>query len=94
MQFQLREYAIEAGRLDEFVREWNELVLPLRKRQGFSVLGPWVEREADRFVWIVGYDGEIREADERYYASPERAAMNPDPARLVVEQRKVWLEPA
>ncbi len=94
MQFQLREYTIEAGRLDDFVREWNELVLPLRKRQDFSVLGPWVEREASRFVWIVGYEGDIREADARYYASPERDAMKPDPGRFVAERREVWLEPA
>ncbi len=92
MQFQLREYIVEAGRLEDFVREWKGLVLPLRERQGFTVLGPWVEREASRFVWLVGYDGDIREADERYYASPERAAMDPDPARLVVEATQVWLE--
>ena len=51
-----------------------------------------MEREASRFVWIVGYDGDIRAANDAYYASPERAAMDPDPARLIVETRHVWLE--
>ena len=92
MHFQLREYRIEDGRLDDFVREWRELVLPLRVSLGFGVVGPWVEREASRFVWLVGYDGDIRAANEAYYASPERAAMDPDPARLVVESRHVWLQ--
>jgi hypothetical protein len=92
MRFQLREYTIEAGRLDDFVREWRELVLPLRLSQGFSVLGPWVERETSRFVWVLGYDGDIRAADQAYYSSAERAAMDPDPARLIAEIRKVWLE--
>jgi hypothetical protein len=92
MRFQLREYTIEAGRLDDFVREWRELVLPLRAAQGFSVLGPWVERETSRFVWVLGYDGDIRAADQAYYSSAERAAMDPDPARLIAEIRKVWLE--
>jgi hypothetical protein len=92
MQFQLREYTIEAGRLDDFVREWRELVLPLRLSLGFNVFGPWVEREASRFVWIVGFDGDIRAADDAYYESPERAAMDPDPARLVADRRLVWLE--
>ena len=59
---------------------------------GFSVVGPWVEREASRFVWIIGYDGDIRAANDAYYASPERAAMDPDPARLIVESRRVWLQ--
>ena len=92
MHFQLREYTIEAGRLDDFVREWRELVLPLRVSLGFGVFGPWIEREANRFVWVIGFDGDIRAANERYYASPERGAMDPDPARLIAEIREVWLE--
>ena len=92
MHFQLREYTVVDGGLDEFVREWRELVLPLRVSLGFSVFGPWVERDASRFVWLLGFDGDIRAADERYYASPERAAMDPDPARFIVESRHVWLE--
>jgi hypothetical protein len=92
VRFQLREYTIEVGKLDDFVREWRELVLPLRVSMGFSVLGPWVERDAGRFVWIVGYDGDVAAANERYYESAERQAMNPDPARLVVESRTAWLE--
>jgi hypothetical protein len=92
MEFQLREYRVEAGRLDEFVGEWRELVLPLRLAQGFSVVGPWIEREADRFVWVVGFDGDIRAAEDAYLASPERAGLDPDPARLVAERRFLWLE--
>jgi hypothetical protein len=92
MRFQLREYRIEDGRLDEFVREWRSAVLPLRVSAGFSVLGPWIEREEGRFVWIVGYDGDIRSAEEAFRASPARAALSPDPARFVVESRRVWLE--
>jgi hypothetical protein len=93
MRFQLRTYRIEGGQLDDFVREWRDLVLPLRRKLGFSVVGPWVDREESRFVWVIGYDGDIREANERYYRSEEREAMNPDPARLIVEPSAIWLEP-
>jgi hypothetical protein len=93
MRFQLRTYRIEAGKLDDFVREWRDLILPLRRRLGFSVVGPWVDPEESRFVWVIGYDGDIREANERYYRSEEREAMNPDPARLIVESSAIWLEP-
>ena len=93
MRFQLREYTIEEGRLDDFVREWREVVLPLRVSLGFSVLGPWIEREANRFVWIVGYDGDVEAANEAYYESDQRKAMNPDPARLLAgAPRTAWLE--
>jgi hypothetical protein len=92
MQFQLREYTVEDGRLDDFVREWRELVLPLRQALGFNVLGPWIERESNRFVWMIGFDGDLAAANEEYYASPQRAAMDPDPARLIAEIRAVSLE--
>ena len=45
MQFQLREYAIVDGGLDDFVAEWREHLLPLRLSMGFSVLGPWIDRK-------------------------------------------------
>jgi hypothetical protein len=92
MRFQLREYRIEEGRLDDFVREWRELVLPVRISMGFSVFGPWVERDGSRFVWVVGYDGDINVADAAYYSSAGRHAMDPDPARLVADTRHVLLE--
>jgi hypothetical protein len=92
LKFQLREYTIEEAKLDDFVREWRELVLPLRLAQGFNVLGPWVERNSSRFVWIVGYDGDLEAANEAYYESDERTTMHPDPARLVLETRTVSLE--
>jgi hypothetical protein len=93
LKYQLREYVIEEGKLDDFVREWREHILPLRLALDFGVLGPWVDREASRFVWMIGYDGDFEEANARYYASPVRAAMDPDPARLIVEQRLVLLDP-
>jgi hypothetical protein len=92
VKFELREYTIEAGRLDDFVSEWHEQVLPLRLALGFNALGPWVDREASRFVWIVGHDGDLDAADQAYHDSAERRAMSPDPVRLVVEVRTISLE--
>ena len=92
MRFELREYTIEDGRLDDFVAEWRELVRPLRVARGFSVLGPWVAREQSLFVWIMGYDGDLEAADAAYYASSERTTLEPNPARLIVESRHVSLE--
>jgi hypothetical protein len=79
MQWQLRRYALRD--FDAFAREWRERVLPLRRAQGFNVLGPWRDEDG-RFVWIVGHE-DLARADAEYYASPERAAIAPDPARHV-----------
>jgi hypothetical protein len=92
VKFQFREYTIEEGRLDDFASEWREQVLPLRLAMGFNVLGPWIDRNASRFVWIVGHDGDLEAANGAYDDSDERRAMSPDPADLIVEARTISLE--
>ena len=89
MLFQLRVYDVEPGRLDDWVREWRAHVLPLRRAHGFAVVGPWIVRGADRFVWILGHD-DFERADAAYYSSPERRALEPDPARHLARIEQ-WL---
>ncbi len=92
---QVRMYVAKEGRLDEFVRVFVEQLVPLRARFGFRVLGAWTVPEERRFVWVAGYegDGSIQEAHERYYASPERLAVSPDPASLLQETNAWFAEP-
>lgn len=84
MDWQLRIYEIEPGEIGTWIDEWRTHVAPLRRRHGFRLLGPWVD--GCTFVWLLGYDGEdgFDAADTRYYASPERRSIEPDPARHIV----------
>jgi len=86
MQWQLNTYRTGDGSLGEFAREWQERVLPLRRAKGFEVLGPWTTSE--RFLWLAGHD-DLPAAEEEYCASPERAALHPDPARLIEDAESV-----
>jgi hypothetical protein len=94
MATQLRDYRIRAGELDRFVDEWRTGVARLRRAAGFEIAGAWTIPEEDRFVWLLthpdGWDA-FDEADAEYYASPGRAALDPDPARLIAEQRNLRL---
>ncbi len=83
MRYQLRDYRVIPGRMADFVALWRSQVLPLRERMGFCVAGAWSNPETNRFVWIVGYDGDFEQADAAYYASPERRSVSPDPAELL-----------
>ena len=76
MQHQLRIYQVKKGRMDDWVELWRARVLPVRRRFGFSVIGPWIVRDEDRFVWIVGHDN-FSEANAAFYGSPERLALEP-----------------
>ena len=56
MQFQLRTYRVKPGLMDEWLEAFAAGALPVRRQFGFSVLGPWVVRDEDRFIWIVGHE--------------------------------------
>ena len=92
---QLRDYRIAAGELDRFVAEWSTWLAPLRRACGFEIGGAWTIPDEHRFIWLLvhpdGWDA-FDAADARYFASPERGGFDPDPARLIEEQRNVRLE--
>lgn len=90
MEWQLRTYRPKPGALDAFTSEWHERVLPLRRAQGFEVIGPWVTDDG-QFVWLIGAD-DLEAADAAYYASPEREAFSPDPARHIESATHLRLE--
>ena len=92
-QWQLRDYGIAEGHLDEFLDAWTRGVLPLRRAAGFEVQA-WTVPGESRFVWLLAYDGPgtFAAGDEAYYDSPERTALDPDPAQWIVEDRKLMLE--
>jgi len=94
MAMQLRDYRIRAGELDGFVEAWQTHLAPLRQKLGFAIAAAWTVPEEDRFIWLLAHDGDwaaFAEADAAYFASPDRAAIDPDPARLIEEQRNVRL---
>lgn len=92
--YQLRRYVVQPGELDVWIDEWRRLVVPLRERFGFRVEGAWVVRDENRFVWILSYEGEegIEAANRRYYDSPARASMQPDPARHLEKSETIVME--
>jgi len=93
METQVRVYRIKPGQLDAFVEEWREQMAPLRQRFGFEVVAAWASKEDDTFVWVLSHEGDFAAADREYYMSPERAALDPDPARHIVEPRAFVARP-
>jgi hypothetical protein len=91
---QLRIYRIAAGHLDEFVDAWERGVEPLRRRFGFSSQA-WTVPGEEVFIWLVAHagDGSFEAADAAYYASSERKALAPDPARWIESSETRPLRP-
>jgi NIPSNAP protein len=93
METQVRVYRIKPGQLDAFVEEWREQMAPLRQRFGFEVVAAWASQEDDTFVWVLSHEGDFAAVDREYYMSPERAALDPDPARHILEPRAFRARP-
>jgi hypothetical protein len=94
MRYLLRIYTIRPGEMARWVEEWRTQVVPLRRRLGFEVLGGWASEGTDTFAWLLAYAGDDLEAATRaYYESPERRALDPDPARHIAEARELEVEP-
>jgi hypothetical protein len=87
MHDQLRIYTIKPGELEHWIDEWRRLIAPLRRQHGFEIMGAWSEKQENRFIWLLRYVGSEtwEKADAAYYASPERKAMQPDPARHIAK---------
>lgn len=92
---QLRTYTVRPGQMDAFVELWRTGIVPARLAHGFTVEGAWISRAEDRFVWIVAWDGDEswEEKDAAYYASPERAAVSPDPSTFLASVETLLVEP-
>jgi hypothetical protein len=79
---ELRVYTVRPGAMDTWVAEWLEHICPLRRSLGFSIPAAWVVEGADRFVWLLEYSGaDYEAANQLYYDSPERQAVDPEPTR-------------
>ena len=93
MPTQLRRYTINRGRLDDFAAAWRAGVYPLRQELGFRIEGAWTIGEHNEFVWILSYDGPLdwKDAEAAYYGSPQRAALDPDPAQWIARAEHWFL---
>jgi hypothetical protein len=91
---QLRDYTIKPGQLDRFAEFWAKNVRPLREKMGFRIEGAWKIPSEERFVWIVSYDGAdgFEAAVKAYMDSPERKALDPDPASFILGQRTTFID--
>ena len=96
MATQLRDYLITEGSLEQWVSEWTEWIAPLRRELGFTIDAAWTIGDESRFVWLLSYPGDwpaFEAADRAYYESPARRRLDPNPARLIADQRHARLTP-
>jgi quinol monooxygenase YgiN len=75
MVTQVRIYTINRGMLDSWIQLFNEKIVPTSARFGVNVVGAWVNRPQNEFIWVRTFESE--DSLKVYENSPERAAYSP-----------------
>lgn len=78
--------------LDSFANLFRESLAPLHEQYGIRILGAWVNREANEFIWMRAFPDEasIEPMTRAYETSPERTAIGDRP-RSHLEKLEVRL---
>jgi hypothetical protein len=75
MVTQVRIYTINRGMLDSWIQLFNEKIVPTSARFGVNVVGAWVNRSQNEFIWVRTFESD--DALKVYETSPERATYTP-----------------
>ena len=75
MVTQVRIYTVNRGMLDSWVKHFNENIVPTSARYGVRLVGAWVNRPQNEFIWVRTF--EDQDTLKRYEDSSERAAYQP-----------------
>ena len=49
---QIRMYTINRGQMDEFLKHFKDVVLPLHEKVGLPVVATYVNRPQNEFIWV------------------------------------------
>ena len=55
MLSQIRIYTINKGEMDAFLKHFKEEVMVVHERIGVPIVGTWVNRPQNEFIWIRSY---------------------------------------
>jgi len=55
MLSQIRIYTINKGEMDAFLKHFKEEIMVLHERIGLPIVGTWVNRPQNEFIWVRTY---------------------------------------
>jgi hypothetical protein len=98
MLAQLRMYTINRGEMDAFLQHFHEQVMPLHERSGIPIVGTWVNRAQNEFVWVRTFaSAEDRDARSKAFQEAARAegvTLGANVAKMEVRETEPAFAPA
>ena len=74
---QLRQYTVNRGMMDAWVKHFTENLVPIQENLGIKIDGMWVNEDKDQFIWIRSFQDaeDVKNKEAAFYASPEWQAV-------------------
>ena len=87
MYAQLRVYTVNRGKMDTWVKWYNEKVVPIAAQAGHQILGPWINEAKTEFIWIRTYQNaeDAKVKDDAFSNSPAWKAVVGETAEYVAK---------
>ena len=83
MPTQVRIYTINRGMLDSWIALFNANIVPTSAKFGVHVVGAWVNRPQNEFIWVRTFDND--EQLKTYENSPERATYHGETGKHIAK---------
>ncbi|MAS36367.1 MAG: NIPSNAP family containing protein [Anaerolineaceae bacterium] len=86
MIFELRQYQIQPGKREEWIRFMDEVIIPFQLSKGMVILGSFAEVDTDQYIWIRRFDDEddrTRLYDAVYQSDHWRETISPQVGNLI-----------
>ena len=95
MVSQLRIYTINNGKMDEWLKVFEEQLRPIHTKYGIPVERTWVNDERTEFIWVRNFDSveDLEKKTTAYVTSPERKALGAMPGSLIAKTEVRVIEP-
>ncbi|MGH7810331.1 MAG: NIPSNAP family protein [Candidatus Binatia bacterium] len=74
---QIRIYTINKGEMDNFIKHFKEEVMAVHERIGVPIVGAWVNRPQNEFIWVRTYKdkAEIEAKSKEFQAAVAAAGI-------------------
>ena len=74
---QLRMYTINRGMMDQWVKHFTEVLVPMQEKYGIKIDGMWVSDDKAQFIWIRSFaDAEdVKAKEAAFYSSADWQAV-------------------
>ena len=96
MTSQLRIYTVNRGMMDQWVKLFTEIIVPMQEKHGIKIEGMWVGEDSTQFIWIRSFANseDMKAKKAAFYGSREWNAVM-DQARSHIARAAVQtMEPA